>query len=113
METIGERIRSLRKEKKISQKELAEKIGISNQVMYTIEKDVNEPSTKTLIKLSEILEETTDYILTGKSETAQIKNKEKEILNLIREDKGIMETLLNVLNVKKKAVQQINNLIAA
>lgn len=49
---IGERIRAERKKKRISQKELAERAGISNTYLSDIEVGRTDPSLKTLEKIS-------------------------------------------------------------
>lgn len=65
MQTIGHRIKLLRKEKKLTQKQLAQELDCSeNQVMYW-EKDRHCPSAVMLIVLSDYFEVTTDYILKG------------------------------------------------
>lgn len=53
----------LRKELNMSQAELAEKLGVSQQTISKYERGTREPDNKTLIKLSEIFNCTTDYLL--------------------------------------------------
>ena len=114
MKTIGERIREIRKEKRISQTELAKKMDISTQVMYGIEKNISNPTPEHLIKLSHFLEKSTDYLLTGKEEANKIKieentisTTEKEIIQLVRNDLDIKKTLVQILETKKKAIQKM------
>lgn len=52
---LGARIRALRTEKKLSQKQLAEKAGISNTYLSDIEIGRTNPSLKTLLKIAEAL----------------------------------------------------------
>ena len=54
-ETIGKKIRQIRKEKGFSQEELSEKIDISPRHMCTIENGNSFPSIETFIKIAEIL----------------------------------------------------------
>lgn len=72
METIGERIRKLRKEKGITQTMVKEKTGISSGNMSEIENGRSLPSACALIELSRLFECTTDYILFGESQIVEI-----------------------------------------
>ena len=63
MVTIGERIRDLRKEKKLSQTDLANLLYLSQDTISLWELDKSLPDIKTLIKLTEIFEVSSDYIL--------------------------------------------------
>lgn len=57
------RIREIRKKAKISGPALAEKLGISTQYLYDIEKGKRGLSGEILGKISDLLKATTDYIL--------------------------------------------------
>ncbi|HBF36112.1 MAG TPA: transcriptional regulator [Firmicutes bacterium] len=60
---IGERLKFLREEKKLTQQQLAEFIHSSQQKISNYEKDIVEPDCETLIKLADLFQTTTDYIL--------------------------------------------------
>ena len=62
---IAERIQKLRKEKGISQEELADKIGVSRQAVSKWENAQSIPDIEKTILLSEYFEVTADYILKG------------------------------------------------
>ena len=70
MNTIGSRIKQLRREKKLTQKELATKIGVSDVSVVHWEKDVNTPKLEYLNILAPILDTTIDYIMYGKTEAS-------------------------------------------
>ena len=53
----------LRKEAGMSQFELAEKLGVSQQTVSKYEKGTREPDNATLVKLSEIFNCSIDYLL--------------------------------------------------
>ncbi len=59
----GRRIKELRKELDISQKFLAEKVGIKQNTVAQYEKGTAKPSLEVLVKLAIIFETTTDYLL--------------------------------------------------
>lgn len=61
--TLGEKIKSLRNEKRITQKDLANRLNVSFQTISKWEKDENEPDISTLRELSKIFECSVDYLL--------------------------------------------------
>ncbi len=63
MENLGERIRTLRKEKALSQPELAKIVGVSNGVISFWENDLNEPKASYLKVLADCFDISTDYLL--------------------------------------------------
>ena len=60
---LGDRIKERRKIKRLSGASLAEEIGISQRMISCYETGTKRPSTKTLEKLSEILEVSIDYLM--------------------------------------------------
>jgi transcriptional regulator with XRE-family HTH domain len=60
---LSEKIQNLRKEKQLSQEELAEKLDISRQSVSKWESGLAMPEIDKLIMLSEIFGVTTDYLL--------------------------------------------------
>ena len=62
---IGERITSLRKEKDISQAELAKRMNVSRQAVSKWEQGASSPDTERLIQLAEILDTEVEYLATG------------------------------------------------
>lgn len=70
MESIGNRIRKLRKDKKLTQKDLAKILGITDAAIVHWEKDVNIPKLEHLNIMAPTLNTTIDYIMYGKSDTS-------------------------------------------
>ena len=62
---IGERITVLRKEKDISQAELAKRMNVSRQAVSKWEQGSSSPDTDRLIQLAEILGTEVEYLATG------------------------------------------------
>ena len=62
---IGERIMALRKEKNISQSELAKRLNVSRQAVSKWEQGTSTPDTERLIQLAEILDTEVEYLATG------------------------------------------------
>ena len=59
----GERLKLLRKEKKVPQKELADFLGISVRGYQFYESEVNEPNVKVLTMLADFYGVTIDYLV--------------------------------------------------
>lgn len=68
---FGDRIKKLRDEKNISQFELSEFLGISQQALSKWENEKTEPDNDSLVKLANYFNVSTDYLL-GNSETRQV-----------------------------------------
>ncbi len=68
---IGERIFELRKEKGLSQEELAEKLGVSRQSVSKWESGNVTPDLDRAVAMCELFGVSTDYLLTGKKEEKQ------------------------------------------
>lgn len=60
---IGDNIKYLRKEKNLSQKQLGEKIGVSQKAIDYWESGTNEPKASYIIKLADYFEVSADYLL--------------------------------------------------
>lgn len=60
---IGLRMKTARESKKLTQEELAELTGLTNNYISNIERTRSKPSIETLIKICNALEVAPDYIL--------------------------------------------------
>ena len=110
---IGERIKILRKEKNWNQTELGEKIGLGDKAVSSIEKGRNAPSAELIIKLSEIFEVSTDYLLKGVETERRISETEQEILEVLRGDKDMTNAVMEFARVKKKVINFTKNYTAS
>lgn len=63
---LGQRIALLRRQAGMSQAELAARMGVSASAVGMYEQGRREPSVEGLVALSDILQVSTDYLLTGK-----------------------------------------------
>lgn len=66
--TIGSRIAARRREKGMSQENLAEKLGVSSQAVSKWENDASCPDISLLPALAKLLDLTVDELLTGESD---------------------------------------------
>jgi transcriptional regulator with XRE-family HTH domain len=60
---LGKRIKLAREKKNLTQEQLAEIVGVSNNYISNIERKYSKPSLETLIKICNALEVTPDYVL--------------------------------------------------
>ena len=63
--TIADRIQSLRKQKGMSQEELADSVGVSRQSVSKWESEQATPDLEKVVIMSELFDVTTDYLLKG------------------------------------------------
>lgn len=75
LETLGERIRAERTKMGLSQENLAEDLSIKRQMLNYYETDTRKPDIDILIKISEKLNVSIDYLL-GKTLSKEISNTE-------------------------------------
>lgn len=75
---IGARIRAERKEIRMTLKEMSELCDISSNFLWEIENGKKVMSINTLIKISNTLHKTTDYILYGKAQPSEVPSVEKD-----------------------------------
>lgn len=89
MVEFGVRLRKLRKEKNLTQKQLAALIGVQNSIISFYEMGDRLPSPDVIIKLSAVLHVSSDYLLgIEKGETIDISGlneEDKQLVNLLIE----------------------------
>ncbi len=91
MVEFGERLRQLRKERNLTQKQLATLIGVKNSVISFYEVGDRTPSLEVIIKLSKALHISTDTLLgLDKSEVINISG-------LSEADKQYLQSLIERL----------------
>ena len=100
---IGTFICSLRKEKNLTQKELADKLNITNKAISKWERGISCPDISLLIPLSDILDVTTNEILNG----------EREEISDINEDidRKVKKTLSYMVNISSEKSKKYLNYI--
>lgn len=76
--TLGTMISSLRKDKGMTQLELAEIMGVTDKAVSKWERDLSCPDINSIPKLAEILEISVDDLMQGRTETKEQDTKEKK-----------------------------------
>ncbi len=108
--SIGNRIKDLRTKLKMTQTDLAKKVGLSYIQVGRYETQKSKPSSEILQKLAAALETTADYLMNGGSGevvSAQLTDKEllsqfKEVEKLNKEDKYLIKTFIDAFITKRK-----------
>lgn len=104
---IGERITMLRKEKDISQAELAKRLNVSRQAVSKWEQGQSCPDTNKLIQLAEILETEVEFLATGtKPEPSSVVLNVVETVEKVQEKVVVKEVVRHVRRrpVKKNPI---------
>lgn len=63
---MGRRVRERRCDRQMTQEKLAERTGISTSFVGHIERGEKKPSIETIVTLSNVLDNSLDYLLTGR-----------------------------------------------
>lgn len=78
---FAERLKTLRKQVKLTQAQIAEKLNISQQAYASWERGVKKPTQENLVKIAQILNVTIDYLVGNFSE--EITNNKLEDIEIL------------------------------
>lgn len=81
--SMGEIISTLRKEKGMTQKDIADQLGITDKAVSKWERDIAFPDTATIPKLAEILEVSVEDLLQAKAAPVPASSSADRIIHLI------------------------------
>ena len=106
-----ERLKTLRKQVKLTQAQIAEKLDISQQAYASWERGVKKPTQENLVKIAQVLNVTVDYLV-GNSEEQSDEFDNIELLfrmnskGLTEEEKIIFKKeLIEFMRKRKKAFE--------
>lgn len=95
LKEIGIRIVERRKELKLTQEQVAERMNVSIQMISNIERGNKAIKIDNLLKLCNILKTSTDYILTGKRTDSDFDTLTDKISQLTNSDYKMIEMLVD------------------
>jgi transcriptional regulator with XRE-family HTH domain len=102
MLNIGEKIIQLRKQNRLSQSELAEKIEASRTIVGNYERNSNTPSIEMIIKIANVFNVSLDYLI-GEG---QLSTYDKEVLKRIEDIEHLdQETRKNLFFLIDNVIQ--------
>lgn len=94
MVNFGERLKKLRIDNKMTQTQVADRVGVATSAISSYESGVRLPSYNVLIKLSRLFHVSTDFLL-------GIKSKEiVDISDLSEDDKAVVKATVAALRVR-------------
>lgn len=91
---FGEKLKALRTGLKLSQRELAERLGVAKSIVSYYESGDRYPSYDILVKMAHLFHVTTDYLLDVD------KNRMIDVSNLSEEEIGVVISMIKALENK-------------
>ena len=106
-ETLGSKIAALRKQKGMTQQELAEPLGVTDKAVSKWERDLSCPDVGTLPKLAQLLDVTVDELMREGNTGNPVQTRQwEQILDLILKAVPLaMGIALTVVSVLKKDLE--------
>ncbi|WP_436664200.1 helix-turn-helix domain-containing protein [Alicyclobacillus acidoterrestris] len=86
MASFAERLRQLRLKNSLTQKQVADKLGITESAYGFYEQGKRDPSQSSLVILSDLFGVSTDWLLTGKEPSTAASSDEQEFTEWIKEN---------------------------
>ena len=96
MVDFGKRLRELRKQKNLTQAQLAAQIGVKNSIISFYEVGDRIPSPEIIIKLASVLHVSSDYLL-GIEHGDSI-----DVTGLNENEKNVVRSMVDILRAKNK-----------
>ena len=96
--TMGDRIKEARKNRKLTQEQLAERLDVSVEFVGQIERGLKLPSIQVFAKLIEVLNVSADYLLRDSVSTGQLFGENalgRKIENLKPKQRIALEALID------------------
>jgi transcriptional regulator with XRE-family HTH domain len=97
-ESFSERLFKLRLNKRMTQKELADAVGLSKNHIGRYERGLSEPSSDSLMRLADVLGVTSDYLISGSTEdAAKADFEDRELLFMFKEVEQMDQSRKNMV----------------
>ena len=93
---FGEKLKSLRTSQKLTQQQLADRVGVAKSVVSYYESGDRYPSYDVLVKIARIFHTTTDYLLDVSKDSVV------DVTGLSEEDIAVVRTVAEALKRKKE-----------
>lgn len=108
---LGQRIRSLRKERKMTQQELAGYLKLAKSTISQYENNINEPDNITLQKIADIFNVSTDYLL-GRTDNPAIHDSEKNLTSRSTVNNRAFKSTINDDDSRPATKEDIERLLS-
>lgn len=93
---MGEKLKSLRTEKNLTQKQIADRIGLAISAVSSYESGSRYPSYETLIKYARMFHVSTDYLL------GITNNRNIDVSGLNDNEIELISQLIDIIRLKEK-----------
>lgn len=94
--SFGEKLKNLRKSENLTQKQLAERIGVAKSIVSYYESGHRYPSYDVLVKIAHVFHVSTDYLLDME------KRRVLDVSDLPEESIAVLEVVANALRGNRK-----------
>ena len=101
---LGKRIKSLRKEKGLTQEELGKRINVTKVSICCYEKDNRVPTLETLLALADVFNVDINYFL-GNDEYIVAENSDKYGISVATEEIEFIKEIRKYTNLYKKVIE--------
>ena len=99
---IGKRIRKYREDRGLSQKELADKIGVSNSRISNWEKGINRPDADILADLCRALNVSPSELLDVRLSVDELNDQERKVIQAYRTKTELQHAVNILLGVEEE-----------
>ena len=101
LKEMGQRIMVRRKSLRMTQEELAEKLGVSTQMISNLELGKKAIRPDNLAKVCSVLELSADFILTGANTKTAVDDVAGKLIQLTPEELQMVRDMIDYMNSKK------------
>lgn len=101
LKEMGQRIMTRRKSLRMTQEELAEKLGVSTQMISNLELGKKAIRPENLAKVCSALELSADFILTGTSTKTAVDAIAEKLVQLTGEELQMVNEMIDYMNRQK------------
>lgn len=98
---MGKRIMVRRKSLRMTQEELAEKLGVSTQMISNLELGKKAIRPENLAKVCSVLNLSADFILTGANTQSHVDEVAEKLIQLTAEELQMVSDMIDYMNKKK------------
>lgn len=101
LKEMGQRIMVRRKSLRMTQEELAERLGVSTQMISNLELGKKAIRPENLAKVCDVLDLSADFVLTGTSTKTATDAVAQKLIRLNKEELQMVSDMIDYMNNKK------------
>ena len=101
LKDMGQRIMVRRKTLRMTQEELAEKLGVSTQMISNLELGKKAIRPENLVRVCDALELSADFVLTGTNTKTAVDVIAEKLVQLTTEELQMVNDMIDYMNSKK------------